>query len=120
MPSFKGNKKGKKALKQENKGPETGKNKRKSDAIEQPSKKKNCLSALQLAMKKKLDGAKFRMINEDLYTSHSSLSFGQFQSDPKLFDVYHKGFREQVKTHPTRQPLNGRRKGRELAGPSVG
>jgi ribosomal RNA-processing protein 8 len=58
------------------------------------------LSKLQESMKRKLEGARFRMINEDLYTKDSQLSFNQFTKDPTLFNVYHLGFREQVHTIP--------------------
>ena len=47
-------------------------------------------------MKRKLEGARFRMINEDLYTKDSALSYDQFTADPSLFDVYHAGFRVQA------------------------
>lgn len=58
------------------------------------------LSALQIAFKKKLDGAKFRMINEVLYSSRGEKSFESFQKDPKQFDIYHEGFREQASHWP--------------------
>ena len=58
------------------------------------------LSALQATFKKKLEGAKFRMINEVLYTSRGEKSFDTFQKDPKLFDIYHEGFREQASHWP--------------------
>ena len=58
------------------------------------------LSALQIAFKKKLNGAKFRMINEVLYSSRGEKSFESFQKDPKQFDIYHEGFREQASHWP--------------------
>lgn len=58
------------------------------------------LSALQATFKKKLEGAKFRMINEVLYTSRGEKSFETFQKDPALFDIYHEGFREQASHWP--------------------
>ena len=58
------------------------------------------LSALQLAFKRKLDGAKFRMINEVLYSSRGEKSFESFQKDPKQFEIYHEGFREQASHWP--------------------
>jgi ribosomal RNA-processing protein 8 len=64
------------------------------------TKQKGGLSAMQAAFKKKLEGAKFRMINETLYTSRGEESFETFQSDPKLFDIYHEGFREQASHWP--------------------
>lgn len=45
------------------------------------------MSALQKRMKRKLQGAQFRWINEELYTQESSASFSKFQSDPTLFDA---------------------------------
>jgi ribosomal RNA-processing protein 8 len=67
-------------------------------------KPKAKLSKLQESMKRKLEGARFRMINEDLYTKDSHLSFNQFTKDPTLFDVYHLGFREQVGTRLLESP----------------
>ena len=58
------------------------------------------LSALQATFKKKLEGAKFRMINEVLYTSRGEKSFETFKKDPALFDIYHEGFREQASHWP--------------------
>ncbi|KAG5176320.1 methyltransferase-domain-containing protein [Tribonema minus] len=63
------------------------------------------MSKLQEAMKRKLEGARFRMLNEDLYTKHSTLSFSQFSEEPDLFDIYHRGFREQVEKWPV-HPLD--------------
>ena len=63
------------------------------------------LSSLQSKFLKKLSGAKFRTLNEELYTKPSEFSFNKFQSDPKLFFDYHDGFREQVKSWP-KNPLD--------------
>ncbi|CAM9445137.1 unnamed protein product, partial [Phaeothamnion confervicola] len=68
-------------------------------------KGKGKLSDLQLQMKRKLEGAQFRMINEHLYTSESGAAFRKFSEEPHLFDVYHRGFREQVEKWPAR-PLD--------------
>ena len=38
-------------------------------------------------MRKRLEGSKFRMINEQLYTSKGKDSFQDFQKEPTLFDV---------------------------------
>ncbi|GKT22874.1 Ribosomal RNA processing protein 8 like protein [Aduncisulcus paluster] len=57
------------------------------------------LSALEKA-KKQLTSSQFRQINEKLYTSSSSDAVKLIESDPLLFDVYHSGFREQVKKWP--------------------
>jgi hypothetical protein len=63
------------------------------------------LSTLQSKFLKKLNGAKFRTLNEELYTKPSEFSFQKFQEEPKLFFDYHRGFREQVKSWP-KNPLD--------------
>lgn len=45
------------------------------------------LSQMQEEMRRRLDGGKFRMLNEQLYTSTGDKAFSTFQSDPELFDV---------------------------------
>eukprot|EP01052_Picozoa_sp_SAG31_P031675 SAG31_NODE_3382_length_4335_cov_2.871813_2_plen_183_part_00 len=45
----------------------------------------------------KLSGARFRFLNEMLYSETGATSFQKFGEDPDLFDVYHQGFRSQVK-----------------------
>lgn len=64
------------------------------------------LSSLQEQFKKKLEGARFRAINEELYTSPGHLAFEDFQQNPEKFDVYHKGYREQAAVWPV-NPLDG-------------
>ena len=61
---------------------------------------KTKLTTLQLKMQKKLAGAKFRWINEQLYTCPSSQAVSLFQSQPEMFDIYHQGFRTQVQDWP--------------------
>ncbi|KJE95669.1 cerebral protein 1 [Capsaspora owczarzaki ATCC 30864] len=48
----------------------------------------------------KLRGARFRWINEQLYTTTGKLAQKLFKDDPKLFDIYHEGFRTQVRSWP--------------------
>eukprot|EP01095_Lingulamoeba_sp_RSL-Kostka_P000849 TRINITY_DN1111_c0_g1_i1.p1 TRINITY_DN1111_c0_g1~~TRINITY_DN1111_c0_g1_i1.p1 ORF type:complete len:404 (-),score=101.95 TRINITY_DN1111_c0_g1_i1:48-1259(-) len=48
----------------------------------------------------RLKGSYFRMLNEQLYTNKSNLSFDLFQKDPSLFDMYHEGFSSQVEKWP--------------------
>lgn len=48
---------------------------------------KDGLSSMQAEMRRRLDGGKFRMLNEQLYTSTGKEAFKTFQSDPVLFDV---------------------------------
>ncbi|TFK76040.1 hypothetical protein BDN72DRAFT_930669 [Pluteus cervinus] len=59
------------------------------------------LTALQQGMKQSLDGARFRIINENLYKSSSQAAHQLMRSDPKVFDEYHVGFRHQVQSWPT-------------------
>ncbi|KAH6915302.1 ribosomal RNA-processing protein 8 [Coprinopsis sp. MPI-PUGE-AT-0042] len=58
-------------------------------------------TTLQKSMKDKLDGARFRMINENLYKSESGDAVQMMKEDPSVFSEYHKGFRRQVQTWPT-------------------
>lgn len=58
------------------------------------------LTKLQLKFQKKLEGARFRALNEQLYSTRGEESFSNFQDDPSLFEIYHEGFREQVKSWP--------------------
>ena len=51
---------------------------------------------LNSKMSGKLAGSRFRMINEQMYTSTSSEARVMFERDPELFGVYHKGFSTQV------------------------
>ncbi|EIE78718.1 hypothetical protein G6F46_012126 [Rhizopus delemar] len=58
------------------------------------------LTPLQRKMKEKLSGARFRWLNEQLYTTPGNKSFELFQEKPELFDEYHEGFRHQVESWP--------------------
>jgi len=51
-------------------------------------------------MAKKLQGAHFRMLNEELYTTPSTAAVDLFERDASLFEAYHIGFREQTKRWP--------------------
>lgn len=57
-------------------------------------------SALQKAFQERLTGSRFRILNEELYTSTSTTAFQRFQQNPSLFDEYHEGFRHQVEQWP--------------------
>ncbi|OLL26240.1 25S rRNA (adenine(645)-N(1))-methyltransferase [Neolecta irregularis DAH-3] len=59
------------------------------------------LSSLQSKMKNKLSGARFRWINEKLYTTTGDQAYSLFKSNPEMFDEYHLGFRHQVHSWPT-------------------
>lgn len=47
----------------------------------------------------------FRYLNEELYTKSSSEAWELFQEDPQSFDIYHKGFKNQVLKWPV-NPLD--------------
>ena len=57
-------------------------------------------SLLTRRLRSRVDAARFRWLNELLYTSTGSHAAGIFKDDPSLFDVYHKGFSEQVAQWP--------------------
>lgn len=58
------------------------------------------LTPLQAAMREKLISARFRHLNETLYTRPSEESFNLFDDSPEMFTEYHEGFRRQVKVWP--------------------
>ncbi|KAJ1934168.1 25S rRNA (adenine645-N1)-methyltransferase, partial [Kickxella alabastrina] len=60
----------------------------------------NKLSALQQKMQQKLKGARFRWINEALYTTTGDKAFEMVQGDPSIFEEYHQGFTAQVEKWP--------------------
>lgn len=55
------------------------------------------LTPLQAKMRSKLTSARFRHLNETLYTTSSSAAMDLFSSSPDLFAEYHAGFSQQVK-----------------------
>ncbi|RKP36842.1 methyltransferase-domain-containing protein [Dimargaris cristalligena] len=59
------------------------------------------MSVHQRQMAKKLQGARFRWINEQLYTAEGSNSYDLFQKQPQTFNDYHLGFRAQVEHWPS-------------------
>ncbi|KAF8165198.1 methyltransferase-domain-containing protein [Crassisporium funariophilum] len=59
------------------------------------------LTALQKSMKQSLHGARFRLINENLYKSDSHGAHQTMRDDPTIFEEYHVGFRHQVLSWPT-------------------
>lgn len=51
-------------------------------------------------MEERLLSARFRYINQQLYTSTSREAAQLFQSDPEAFQIYHRGFTQQVGRWP--------------------
>ncbi|KAI1497702.1 methyltransferase-domain-containing protein [Biscogniauxia marginata] len=75
------------------------------------------LTPLQAAMREKLVSARFRHLNETLYTKPSADAFRLFEDSPEMFREYHEGFRRQVDVWPE-NPVDGyiediRRRGAE-------
>jgi len=64
------------------------------------------LTPLQAAMREKLVSARFRHLNETLYTKPSAEAFHLFQTSPEMFQEYHEGFRRQVNVWPE-NPVDG-------------
>ncbi|PSK34073.1 hypothetical protein B9Z65_8399 [Elsinoe australis] len=58
------------------------------------------LTPLQQKMRQKLISARFRHLNETLYTTPSSSSLSLFSESPSIFEDYHAGFRQQVSVWP--------------------
>ncbi|XP_068701832.1 uncharacterized protein [Montipora foliosa] len=51
-------------------------------------------------MTKQLESSRFRWINEQLYTTTGEEAVALFSEDPSLFDIYHRGFTNQVGLWP--------------------
>lgn len=57
-------------------------------------------ASLRSRMEQRLESARFRYINELLYTSSSGEAKRMFRQDPQAFWVYHKGYTAQVQRWP--------------------
>ncbi|XP_054669841.1 ribosomal RNA-processing protein 8 isoform X3 [Grus americana] len=57
-------------------------------------------AALRARMEERLLAARFRYINQQLYTSTSREAAQLFQTDPEAFEIYHRGFAQQVGRWP--------------------
>lgn len=60
----------------------------------------NGMTTHQKSLLSHLSGARFRQINETLYTTTSSSALAYIQGEPLKLHEYHEGFREQVKSWP--------------------
>ncbi|KFY29971.1 hypothetical protein V494_08353 [Pseudogymnoascus sp. VKM F-4513 (FW-928)] len=72
-------------------------------------------------MRQKLVSARFRHLNQTLYTTPSAHSLSLFSENPEMFHEYHEGFRRQVEVWPE-NPVDGyiaqiRRRGKVPANP---
>ena len=66
------------------------------------TKKNNGKSTILTQMKQKLQGSRFRWLNELLYTSSGSEAFEIMKKQPELYKEYHIGYRQQTEGWPTR------------------
>lgn len=57
-------------------------------------------ASLRARMEQRLESARFRYINELLYTSTSGEAKRMFRQDPQAFGVYHRGYTAQVQRWP--------------------
>jgi len=58
------------------------------------------LTPMQAAMRQKLVSARFRHLNQTLYTAPSNTALELFDQNPEMFEDYHAGFRQQVSVWP--------------------
>jgi ribosomal RNA-processing protein 8 len=64
------------------------------------------LTPLQLKMRNKLTSARFRHLNQTLYTTPSSNALSLFTNSPDLFADYHAGFTQQVQSSWPTNPVD--------------
>ncbi|XP_061575637.1 ribosomal RNA-processing protein 8 [Cololabis saira] len=62
--------------------------------------KQSPADSLRSRMEQRLESARFRYINEVLYTTTSGEARRMFQQDPQAFRIYHKGYTAQVQRWP--------------------
>ncbi|EKD19738.1 uncharacterized protein L3040_001915 [Drepanopeziza brunnea f. sp. 'multigermtubi'] len=74
--------------------------------IPAPQPTKPTLTPLQASMRQKLISARFRHLNQTLYTTPSAHSLSLFAENPEMFTEYHEGFRRQVEVWPE-NPVDG-------------
>ncbi|CAN9111796.1 unnamed protein product [Alternaria alternata] len=77
-----------------------------SPALENLLPEPKGLTPLQRSMRSKLASARFRHLNEALYTKPSADSASLFKEDPSMFEDYHRGFAQQVEVWPS-NPVDG-------------
>lgn len=68
---------------------------------EEKELKQDRSASLRSRMEQRLESARFRYINEVLYSISSSEAKRMFKQDPQAFWIYHKGYTAQVQRWPT-------------------
>lgn len=69
-------------------------------AEEEKEPKQDRSTSLRSRMEQRLESARFRYINELLYSTSSSEAKRMFKQDPQAFWIYHKGYTAQVQRWP--------------------
>lgn len=77
-----------------------------SDSLNATARPMTTLTPLQAGMRAKLISARFRHLNQQLYTTPSADSLSLFKTNPEMFTEYHEGFRKQVEVWPE-NPVDG-------------
>lgn len=72
----------------------------------QPAPPTTKLTPLQASMRQKLISARFRHLNQTMYTTPSTHTLSLFAENPQMFEEYHEGFRRQVGVWPE-NPVDG-------------
>ncbi|XP_039560213.1 LOW QUALITY PROTEIN: ribosomal RNA-processing protein 8 [Passer montanus] len=73
-----------------------------SPAEAAPEPRSGRSAALRARMEERLLGARFRYLNQQLYTGTSRDAARLFRADPAAFHLYHRGFERQVRRWPER------------------
>ncbi|XP_018571592.1 ribosomal RNA-processing protein 8 [Anoplophora glabripennis] len=68
--------------------------------VQKRESKPKPVMTLRQKMMEKLKAARFRFLNEQIYTTDSKEAQRIFKSDPEAFLAYHEGYRQQVKAWP--------------------
>ncbi|XP_040049567.2 uncharacterized protein rrp8 isoform X2 [Gasterosteus aculeatus] len=69
-------------------------------AVEEEEAKQDRAASLRSRVEQRLDSARFRYINEVLYSTSSGEAKRMFQQDPEAFGIYHRGYTAQVQRWP--------------------
>lgn len=69
-------------------------------AVPEEVAKEDRSASLRSRMEKRLESARFRYINEVLYSTSSGEAKRMFKQDPQTFGIYHRGYTAQVRRWP--------------------
>ncbi|CAJ1065034.1 ribosomal RNA-processing protein 8 [Xyrichtys novacula] len=70
-------------------------------AVPEPEVKLDRSASLRSRMEQRLESARFRYINEVLYSTTSGEARRMFRQDPEAFGIYHRGYTAQVQRWPS-------------------